>query len=804
MKNCVATKLVGLSLWCLLCVLSVQRLAVAQVHVSGTIQNAQTHEAIAAASIGILGTTKGSVANVEGAYTIPLTKDEHVRLRVTAIGYKPDTISITPSRDVIRNIQLTPTPVTSQEITITPLDNRKEGERIIREAIRAKNEWKKDLNTYQFQVYARMNFQTISGVDSTMQSVLESEANGFWSKEKGYAEQIVARRQTANLPAAMNRISLFRVVDFYDDRLDVSDYSLPGPVADDALDFYDADLIGSGSINGEETWTIAIEPRNALIPAFMGKIWISKADYSIQYLDLALSDAVKLGPIEHSHVSETFTLVQNKYWCPSELRFSVDAALQLPVLPTFHLEHISLMQNYEANIPLADSLFTEQKHLVLPKADSTDSTTWSKLRTSPLTTRESIAYLHLDTIAKEPAETPNFNPLAIAVSLLIHPDVYQYNRVEGSRFELKGGFNDIDQWPLSVEALGAYGVGDNRFKYDATITQALIWHTQSAIAASYSSDGTFLAKSNEMLVPVLSVAFRMHDDRVRIAESRAIYYNTMTALVARSDFPDYYFAKGIDASLIYEPSRSGSITLGYRNELESTIDNVVAHFSIFDTHMPYRSNPPINDGRLSSLMLSTNYDTRWRRLTLYTAMEAELAGSVLGGDFTYSKVAAHLGFEIFDAGWGATNLQVHYGQFFSGQPGIQHLFIFESPVDFAGHTQAFLTADPHEFHGDRILQVYLQQNFYDLPTRALGLHFLDPLHLQWFGLFNLGASSISAGRSIPLAYEVQSTGATPYMETGFGIGNILNLLRFDFGWRLHHFETGLTNFTVRLTIGFSF
>ena len=53
-----------------------------------------------------------------------------------------------------------------------------------------------------------------------------------------------------------------------------------------------------------------------------------------------------------------------------------------------------------------------------------------------------------------------------------------------------------------------------------------------------------------------------------------------------------------------------------------------------------------------------------------------------------------------------------------------------------------------------------------------------------------------------LAAPIETLGAKPFAEAGFGIGNILNVLRFDATWRLTYKTAN--NFYVTGTLAISF
>src|SRR5437879_4358381 len=76
--------------------------------------------------------------------------------------------------------------------------SRVEARRIMHEVIRRKQEWRSKLLDYTCSAYSRWNLRTGSGNSKKVQSVLESTADCFWKKDKGFSETITSRKQTAN------------------------------------------------------------------------------------------------------------------------------------------------------------------------------------------------------------------------------------------------------------------------------------------------------------------------------------------------------------------------------------------------------------------------------------------------------------------------------------------------------------------------------------------------------------------------------------------------------------------------------
>ncbi len=770
------------------------------VHLSGTIEEQSSGESIPGATLAILGTSHGAKANVEGRYRLELERGKHYRIRITAIGYKPDTLSIVLLSDSSRIIRLASAPILGATITVSADASRAEARRIMHRVIDTKDAWQSQISDYRFGVYSRLGVRSKKDTSSAVLMVMESVAEGFWKRDKGYAEHITARKETANLPADLNRIALLEIINFYNDRLQFGDYNIVSPVAHDAFDEYDYDLLGEGELNGSPVYKISVEPQGALSPGFTGTLWIDKTDYTIAYLELSPNDAVKFGPIKDITFRQTFSFVDNKYWMPSQMNFGCRLKLELPIVPEFTIDQTATLQDYIINSGIADSIFSEKRHTVAATADSVDSLHWTAMRTIPLARDEDTAYHMFDSLSRIPPAQPSFSPMGLLFELVPGLNIYQFNRVEASHFEFGHTFKLSETWPLSISGYGAYGTGDQRWKYFAGFEQGITWKQNNAFTAEMDASGDvrFGAGHNAPIV-TSSVGGNIYDWIDKRGEAYDPTVNTLTALVLHSDYPEYYRAHGFDLYYSYTPSRTMSTTVTFKNEQEQSLPNVT-DFSLLLRQNTFRINPQINDGRLHELSLASKAEFSLGHWQSSAGVHIGYSDSTIGSQFSYLTAALDLSLEGKLGGWGKARLSGAYSSLAHGALPRQALFFFESRDAIVAPRSVFRTMSPFEFQGDQTWQAMFEQNFYDLPTRALGIHL--PTELHWFGFVNAAGSTVSNASQALSPTIIQTLSGAPYVEAGVGLGNIFNLVRFDASWRLtHRIEH---NFYVTGTMAISF
>jgi hypothetical protein len=771
---------------------------------SGAIHDRASGEGIPGATLHILGTSRGARTNADGRFHLVLDSGVKYSIRITALGYRPDTLWVQLFKDKSENIQLTVAPIIGAQITVSAEASRTEARRIMHKVIDTKDAWQSQINNYQFEVYSKTNLRSKKDTSTAVIAIVESSADGYWKRGSGYAEKINARKQTADVPPDVNQVALLGIQNFYNDRMDFVDYNIVSPVAHDAFDRYDYDLIGEGEMNGEHVYKISVEPLGSLNPAFQGTLWIDQVDYTIAYLDLQPNEAIKVGPVKGIDIRQTFTFVDNKFWVPSELNFDCAIKLELPIIPEFDISQSATLQNYTINGSIPDSIFGTERHIVAESADSVDSLHWSALRTIPLERDEDTAYRRIDSIVSNfKTVTPSFSLLS-ALGLLwqLFPgtDFFQFNRIDGVSLELGHLWTVNDKLPFTFGGDADLDVGDDDWEYAIEVRQALTTKKRTGLTANISLDGDIeMSDENDKVDVTSSIGARYYDERTARSDEYDQFVNTLTSLFLHKDYQNYYEAHGVDLNYSFRPNHRFSATIDLKDQSEHSLSNVT-NFSLFFRNDNFQPNPRINDGQLHQISVDLNEDFPlgfWKG-SIHEGMM--YSNAAIGSDFHYLTSEGRLNLEGKLGGWGKTWLAASWNELLSGTLPSQNLFFFDARDAIVAPRDVFRTLSPFEFQGDRTWTLQLEQNFYDLPTRALGITM--PIDLHWFGFANVAGASLTDATRAALATPVQTLGTKPFAEAGFGIGNILNVLRFDATWRLDYKTSN--NFYVTGTLAISF
>ncbi len=391
----------------LTCVLSVFVVfqSAAQITIHGTIKNENTGESLPYANILLEGTFKGTISNKDGKYIFEV-KQLPATIKVRYIGYISKRVPITKDTPKNLDILLKPTIIPMKALVVTAEDP---GMTIMREVIRRKKIWRKNLLTYSAEAYTRMGLEN----DTSIVFISESTTEVYWDKNRGSREVLKSRRETANIKSQEIFAAASYLPNFYDDDVEIQGTRVIGPTHPDALKHYRFKLIGQRSLDDKIVFDISVQPKSKLQPTFVGRVSILDIEYGMIDVDLKPSKAVIMPfPIKDWNVyhKQQFNDFGQDVWLPLDVRIGGDILISMPGIhfPRIKYNQLSKITNYAVNVILPDSLYKSKRILTIDSLSiKRDTLLVARADMIPLTAREVIAYETIDsTMTLEKAFQP--------------------------------------------------------------------------------------------------------------------------------------------------------------------------------------------------------------------------------------------------------------------------------------------------------------------------------------------------------------------------------------------------------------
>ena len=777
--------------------------------VSGKVTDAQTDLPLSFANIRVTSTTLGTSSNIDGNYELKIPNQRY-KLIASFIGYYSDTLEISSS--VIKqeiNFALHQTKLDLPEIVVNPGVNP--ALEIIRKAIDKKKIRNSELKAYEVEAYTKGLIRTtedisassnslsvgFGGNDSTeliIAGILENHSKNYFEQPDNFKSIVLARKQSANFPPTINMLTGGRLIqNFYENDVNFLGRDLPGPISDNALDYYYYRIENITSQNDKKIYNIYIEPDNNADPGFVGNIFITDGTYDLVKVNLILNRAANVGGVfDTVSVFQQFDKYEEIY-LPVDYRLFVKANLLGLVRIGFELN--TILFDYKINQQIPEEIFNKAIVTVLPEADEKDSVYWLTTPTIPNTIEEQEAYNRIDSIESVPKKfLEDFSFLDTRINLtenlsLSAPlGMYHFSRVEGHAIDFGVFVDEAFDQRLNSSIKLSYGFSDKKFKQD---------FFADLLLGKYRT-----WKINLNVFNKLNILFGESDKYGEL-------FSTLVALISKDEFRDYYYSKGFGIGVEGEILPVLNLHANYENKTDNSAF-VRTNFSFFNKGKTYRVNNPIYESRINTLNLGFDIDFRDYIEDGYYRRRTSLGRSyaLFSGDITYSNKGlfnSDLNFTIYEFSAfsflrtfksASLNLNV-YARVTDGVTPYQDLYSLPGNIDVIFNSQTFRTLNVNEIIGDRILTLNVTHNFRDEFFRMLNIPGIKNWEIMLSLIFNSAIADVTTKTESILTNSAKSL-KHPFYELGFGIGQGILPFKIEFMWKLNY-RNG-NNFRVGLNM----
>jgi hypothetical protein len=741
----------------------------------------------------MLAIRRAAISDRAGAFSIRLSPDERAlvigsRIVVSCVGFKTDTVVIA-NLDSAIVVQLNERSFEGAEVVVRAEDP---AVRIMRQVIARRTRQEDSLSSYQYRLYSKIvvNTDTLTATrssgrgDTTVFSILESIADGFYKKPGKFTNRILQRRQTANIPPQANLVALGTNLSSYAGSVTLLGEEIESPFADNAFD------VAEFTLRNDVDDSIAVidlrSPSN-LRKGFNGVLYIDTRTYVPLNVELEPNKAVNL-PFDASlSYSQSFTVVDDMVM-PLDLRIasSLTADILFIVQPRLDVEVETHCAGYVINPEIDDDVFDQWRVELTDRALTYDSVFWQQNAYGTLSREEEQAYTDIQRLIDNPDSLQStvinriFGPIARAIARLGRrpfsgfEDVVRYNRVHGLYLGIGTRFRP--DTVVEIESGIGYGTADQTF-YGWLRPTVFIDRQQR-----WSVDGS-----------VFNILQRR--DNPNVVRTSLI---TATSLLFGSDYGDYYYRRGGEAGVSYSWGqfvfirndiwqRPSSIRLFVRNE-----DNESAQthdvWSLFHP-AEQRLNPQIMSGTLRSIgaQLRVNYSPV--RLISRTGLSVAFEHSnpsILPSAFAFTTLQAEGMLRVKPVSVWTTDLVATFGWSDGGVPP-QRFGSLESSVNGLAVTGSFRGMRVKEFYGDRYATLSLTQNFGEVIPGILRIPGIASFGIEFIAFGGVGWTTFSEQTRALTQTMLPTTAQTReglYYEVGLGINRLLLFFRLDVNARI--------------------
>jgi hypothetical protein len=431
------------------------------------------------ANIRVLGSMRATSSNDVGEFRIYLHAGKYT-LVASYLGYNSDTVSVDlTGKNGIINFSLNRSTIAFPTVVVTPGINPALA--IVKEAIVKKEKRAEKINSYEMDSYTKGIFKSNQEEDDEPDSakhavkivgILENTGVSYFKKPDYYKDVIIARKQTANFPPEINTMIGSKMIQsFYENKINFFDLPIPGPIANNALSYYDYYIVDSLAIDNQKVYKIHVNTLSDSDPGFTGSIFIMDKSFDLIKVDVELNRAANLGGfLDTVKIFQQF-LQYDSLYMPVDYRIAVK--LNLLGLIKLSVDLNSVMYNYKINTDEKEELFNKAIVTVLPDADSRDSEYWNASQFIPNNDEEKKAYFKIDSMETAPKSLGKrlLNSLmegeySLNKNFYITTplNMYHFNRVEGHAIDFGVAEKDLFAKRLNSQLKFHYGFSDKKFK----------------------------------------------------------------------------------------------------------------------------------------------------------------------------------------------------------------------------------------------------------------------------------------------------------------------------------------------------
>lgn len=786
--------------------------------ISGKIVDDQTNEALPAAHVIIKGTYQGTIANVDGEYTLKI-ESFPATIVVRFLGYESLEQEITASHEGPLDFRLKEAFLELEEITVTGEDPAIS---IMKEVIRRKQIWRSNLDTYQVDAYSRQQILK----DTTIVSIVESISEAFWDRKRGSREVLKSKRQTANIEGSDNFAGVSYLPNFYDDNLDIVEFDVVGITHPDALKYYNFELVGFSKLDDNVVFEIEVSSKRKLQPLFEGTIYVLDLEYALISVRLKPNSVIVFPPpIQefNMYYEQQFSNFGGEYWLPVDFRMEGMIEIGVPGLrfPPIGFSQVSKLNDYKVNTELPDSLYEKYNWITVDSTtiDKSDSLFVNTLDVVPLSNKEEVAYRSIDRTTSLEQE---FRPKGFLARFIDFDDgdddenyessstetvttdssgtVRTYTRKEPSalkkfinRLSIDARYNRVDAIFAGVKHEQRFA--DRRVRATTKLGYSFGYGEGSLDGLNHGVDISWWPLVNTRRF-ALEAGYQFATDTRYQSDLYGMVLTSSMPLFGYDDYFDYFRKEGVYVGARYRPRRwwNNTLFLKYRYEDHSTIDYKTS-YDLFANSNIQRLNSQINEGTLSSLEVKLERGEGKEAFGVIGAdnimLSIEQSAKVMGSDWDFTRFKVDI-FRRYNTFYkrrfipNSLDLRLNAGTYIGDLP-VQRNGALDAAFGYFAPFGGFKSKRYTPYEGSSYIALNIEHNFRSIPLEALGWRGAAKSGLSIITFAGIGRTWISSDQQQFFNSNVRFQPVSTkdwHQEVGVSLSNIFSLIRVDLAYRV--------------------
>ncbi len=814
--------------------------------ITGLVRDSLSREGIAYASISLMGTSEGTIANDKGGFNIN-TRASFTRLRISAMGYKTKEVEIKPGQGSVILVDLASSGVELDEVVV-----RKGKEKYSKkdnpavEMIRKLRARRDDNDPTRFPHYGYTQYERMMLGLGNLDDIISKPEEQAWISEYADTSMLTGKRvlpisiketvardyydatghkriilgsKHAGIDERIDQNNVKKILDDFMGEIDIfqNDVTLltnrfVSPLSRIAVDFYKFYLNDTVDVDGERCAVLSFVPFTPQTFGFLGRLYVSLEDSTmfIKRVSMGVPYDINLNYVERMSVVQDFDRAPNG--SRLKVRDNIEVSFKLmPGVPEAFARRETTYRDHNFERPETGAFNFKGSQSIGSGAEFMPDEFWQEYRPEDVrSTTASIKGLmqrlrgsKLFYWAEQfvVVMVNGYIPTAKVSKVDIGPlnTLISGNSMEGLRLRL-GAMTNVNlsrRW--FARAYMAYGFRDKRLKYMGSLEYSFV-----------------PKKSLDQEFPIHSLRLTHRYDVDKLAQ-HYLYTNQDNVFLTLRRHKDVrmQYLRTTRLEYRHEWYNHFSIALGIEHNIHESTRYVPFVYADGDVRQRYtqagftaqlRFAPGETFYQARSYRVPINMDAPIMTLT-QTYMPKGFMGSLHEINKTELGIQKRFWFSAF----GYADVIVK-GEKVWSKVAYPDLLMPNVNLSYTIQPESYSLMKPMEFINDQALSWDLTywgngvlMNRLPLIKR-LRLREVLTLRGIWGSLSDKNNPAQSSDVFLfPADALCQPMGDKPYMEAGVGIDNILTILRVDYVWRLTYRDhAGTDRRGVRIQLHFNF
>ena len=814
--------------------------------ITGLVRDSLSREGIAYASISLMGTSEGTIANDKGGFNIN-TRASFTRLRISAMGYKTKEVEIKPGQGSVILVDLVSSGVELDEVVV-----RKGKEKYSKkdnpavEMIRKLRARRDDNDPKRFPHYGYTQYERMMLGLGNLDDIISKPEEQAWISEYADTSMLTGKRvlpisiketvardyydatghkriilgsKHAGIDERIDQNNVKKILDDFMGEIDIfqNDVTLltnrfVSPLSRIAVDFYKFYLNDTVDVDGERCAVLSFVPFTPQTFGFLGRLYVSLEDTTmfIKRVSMGVPYDINLNYVERMSVVQDFDRAPNG--SRLKVRDNIEVSFKLmPGVPEAFARRETTYRDHNFERPETGAFNFKGSQSIGSGAEFMPDEFWQEYRPEDVrSTTTSIKGLmqrlrgsKLFYWAEQfvVVMVNGYIPTAKVSKVDIGPlnTLISGNSLEGLRLRLGAMTNDNLSRRWFARAYMAYGFRDKRLKYMGSLEYSFV-----------------PKKSLDQEFPIHSLRLTHRYDVDKLAQ-HYLYTNQDNVFLTLRRHKDVrmQYLRTTRLEYRHEWYNHFSIALSIEHNIHESTRYVPFVYADGDVRQRYtqagftaqlRFAPGETFYQARSYRVPINMDAPIMTLT-QTYMPKGFMGSLHEINKTELGIQKRFWFSAF----GYADVIVK-GEKVWSKVAYPDLLMPNVNLSYTIQPESYSLMKPMEFINDQALSWDLTywgngvlMNRLPLIKR-LRLREVLTLRGIWGSLSDKNNPAQSSDVFLfPADALCQPMGDKPYMEAGVGIDNILTILRVDYVWRLTYRDhAGTDRRGVRIQLHFNF